>query len=81
MCNDHGGAYWTYEHRMVLAEKIGRPLNINEDTHHIDGNPTNNHPDNLELMALGHHQSFHTKQKVQKGIQGFRADVPVEEDK
>lgn len=42
------GSY-EYEHRLVLAEKLGRPLREGETAHHIDGNRGNNSPENLEL--------------------------------
>ena len=39
-----------YEHRLVMAEKLGRPLESYEHVHHLDSNKTNNVPDNLELI-------------------------------
>lgn len=37
------------EHRVVMEQKLGRPLQRGEVVHHIDGNRANNHPDNLEV--------------------------------
>jgi len=37
-------------HRLVMEKKINRYLTNKEVVHHIDGNPKNNHPDNLELF-------------------------------
>lgn len=39
------------EHRLVMEQKIGRRLKPGEVVHHIDGNRSNNDPDNLELFA------------------------------
>ncbi len=39
------------EHRLVIEKKLGRFLDPVEVVHHIDGNPANNHPDNLHLYA------------------------------
>lgn len=39
------------EHRHVMEQKLGRLLLATEVVHHIDDNPANNHPDNLELFA------------------------------
>lgn len=36
-------------HRLVMAQKLGRCLTREEVVHHIDHNPANNKPDNLEL--------------------------------
>lgn len=41
---------WILEHRLVIAKRIGRPLKSDDIVHHIDGNPLNNHPNNLELL-------------------------------
>lgn len=46
------------QHRLVVERKIGRILSRSEVVHHLDGDRTNNHPDNLELME---NQSHHIK--------------------
>lgn len=38
------------EHRLVMEKKLGRYLEPHEVVHHIDGNPANNAPENLELF-------------------------------
>lgn len=38
------------QHRVVMHDKLGRALLPSEVVHHIDGDPANNHPDNLEVF-------------------------------
>jgi len=45
---------YAYEHRLVMARKLGRPLLDTETVHHIDGNTENNSPENLELRQGKH---------------------------
>ena len=40
---------YVYEHRYVAEQKLGRKLKPKEVIHHIDGNKTNNDPDNIEV--------------------------------
>lgn len=52
---------YAYEHRVVASEKIGRLISSSEQVHHIDGNKTNNHPDNLEVLTVQQHCYKHRK--------------------
>jgi hypothetical protein len=47
-----------FEHRYVMEQHIGRPLNRREVVHHKDGNKLNNDISNLELLES---QSEHTE--------------------
>lgn len=59
-----GGTH-AYEYRLIASEKIGRPLAKNEIVHHINGDHTDNRPENLEVMTQSEHIREH-------GLPGWR---------
>ena len=54
--NNHFGSY----PRILMEQNLGRPLEPDEDVHHIDGNPLNNELSNLKVVKHGEHQKEHS---------------------
>ena len=47
--SNHRG--YAAQHRVVMAERIGRPLLVNENVHHLNGVRNDNREENLELWV------------------------------
>lgn len=59
------------EHILVMEKKLGRKLTTDEVVHHIDGNKTNNNPNNLLVMNRGEHSRLHRIAEKESGKHFF----------
>ena len=50
--------------RILVEQKLGRPLKPDEDVHHIDGNVDNNDINNLQVVNHGEHQREHSTKYI-----------------
>jgi hypothetical protein len=58
---------YAYEHRIVAEKKLGRRLRKGELVHHLDENPQNNDPSNLEVKrSVAEHRFAHRRIKSNK---------------
>lgn len=46
------------EHRLVAEQVIGRPLALDEQVHHLNGDKTDNSEDNLFVLNATAHQAI-----------------------
>lgn len=53
------GRAWVYQHRRILAERLGRPLEHWEIAHHDDENGLNNKSENIVYTTRVKHPTLH----------------------
>ena len=73
--NANKGKY-TYEHRIVMSEHIGRSLLPSESVHHKNGNRADNRIKNLELWSKAQPAGQRVEDKVAYAIEILKQYAP-----
>jgi predicted RNA-binding Zn-ribbon protein involved in translation (DUF1610 family) len=48
-----------FRYRAVMEEHLGRPLDPNEHVHHLNGDPTDDRIENLQVLDIAEHARLH----------------------
>jgi hypothetical protein len=74
-------AGYIMEHRLVMSNKLGRPLYEDENVHHINGNRHDNRLENLELWSHAQPAGQRAEDKLAYAVSMLRRymnDYPIE---
>ena len=67
---------YVYEHRFVMENFLGRPLNSKEQIHHLNHDKFDNRIENLHLCSMSEHAKIHNSIKPRNSDGTFTSTQP-----
>jgi len=71
---------WVFDHHLIAEEKLGRKVSENERVRFVDGDRSNLHPDNVEIIKKGKANLRRRKAQIEARISELQGELKALEE-